>query len=122
MRDAAKDTDSYLESLPAAERCALQKLRAAINSAAPEAVEAISYQMPAFKYRGRGLVAYAAFKHHCSLFPMSGAVIEAHAADLAVYDTDKGTIRFPASKPLPAALVRKLVRARIAEIDARGRK
>jgi len=122
MREAATDTDAYLASLPPADRAALQKLRAAIKAAAPEAVESISYQMPAFKYRGRDLVAYAAFKNHCSLFPMSGAVIEAHAADLAAYDTDKGTIRFRASKPLPAALVKKLVKARIAEIDARGRR
>jgi uncharacterized protein YdhG (YjbR/CyaY superfamily) len=117
-----KDTDTYLASLPGDARMALEKVRAAIKSAAPEAVEAISYSMPAFKYRGRALVAYAAFKDHCSLFPMSSAVIEAHAADLAAHDTAKGTIRFPASKPLPAALIKKLVKARIAENEARGRK
>ena len=122
MREEARDTDAYLASLPADARAALERVRVAIRSAAPEAVEAMSYQMPAFKYRGRGLVAYAAFKRHCSFFPMSGAVIEALGADLAAYDTAKGTIRFPASKPLPAALVRKMVRARIAEIDARLKK
>jgi uncharacterized protein YdhG (YjbR/CyaY superfamily) len=117
-----KDTDTYLASLPDDARMALEKVRAAIKSAAPEAVEAISYSMPAFKYRGRALVAYAAFKDHCSLFPMSSGVIEAHAADLVAYDTAKGTIRFPVSKPLPAALVKKLVKARIAEVEARGKK
>jgi uncharacterized protein YdhG (YjbR/CyaY superfamily) len=114
--------EAYLTTVPDDARVALEQVRAAIKSAAPEAVEAISYKMPAFKYRGRSLVAYAAFKHHCSLFPMSGAVIEAHAADLAAYDTDKGTVRFPASKPPSAALVKKIVRARIAEIDARGKR
>ena len=121
MREAPRDTDSYLASLPAADRDALQKLRAAIKSAAPEAVEAISYQMPAFKYRGRPLAYFAAFKDHCSFFPTSFDA-EAFAADLAPYRTSKGTIQFQASKPLPAALVRKIVRARIAEIDARGKR
>ncbi len=117
-----QDVDAYLAAVPDDARAALERLRAQIRAAAPEAVEAISYQMPAFKYRGRGLVAYAAFKRHCSLFPMSGAVIEACAAGLSAYDIDKGTIRFQASKPLPAALVRTLVRARIAEIEARLKK
>jgi uncharacterized protein YdhG (YjbR/CyaY superfamily) len=113
-----RDTETYLAALPTDQRAALEKVRAAIKAVAPEAVEAIAYQMPAFKYKGRPLAYFAAFRDHCSLFPASGAVIEANAAALAAYDVDKGTIRFPASKPLPAALVKKVVRARIKEIEA----
>ena len=78
--------------------------------------------MPAFKDRGRSLVSYAAFKDHCSLFPMSNAVIEAHREELKPYIAGKGTIRFDAGKPLPAALVTKLVKARIKENQARRRR
>jgi uncharacterized protein YdhG (YjbR/CyaY superfamily) len=124
MRDGSakqhgpKDIDAYLAAVPADARAALEKLRKTINAAVPEPVEAISYQMPTIKYRGRPLVAFAALTNHCSLFPMSTAAITAHKDELARYETSKGTIRFPASKPLPVALVRKLVRARIAEINA----
>lgn len=119
MSDAANDTDSYLATLPAADRAALQKLRTAIKAAAPEAVETVAYAMPAFKYRGRPLAYFAAFKDHCSFFPTSFDA-EAFAADLAPYRISKGTIQFKPGKPLPAALVRKLVRARMADIDARA--
>lgn len=121
MRETAKDTDAYLASLPPADRAALQRLRSAIKAAAPEAVESIAYSMLAFKYRGRPLAYFAAFKDHCSFFPTAFDA-EAFAADLAPYRTSKGTIQFQASKPLPAALVRKLVRARMVEIDAPGKK
>lgn len=115
---APGNTDAYLASLEADQRAALEKVRAAVKAAAPEAVESIAYQMPAFKYRGRPLAYFAAFKNHCSFFPASGAIVEANAAALAGYDVDKGTVRFPASKPLPAALVKKLVKARIKQIEA----
>jgi len=112
--------DDYLASVPADARAALLKLRKTIQSAAPKATEEISYQVPTFKHHG-GLVAYAAFPDHCSFFVMSTEVMRAHAADLEGYPIGKGSIRFPADKPLPAALVKKLVKARIAENEARGR-
>ncbi len=121
MREAPGDTDAYLAALPAPQRTALEKVRATIKAAAPDAVETIAYAMPAFKYKGRPLAYFAAFKDHCSFFPASGAVIEACAADLAGYRTSKGTIQFPASKPLPVSLVKKLVMTRMAEIEARKR-
>ncbi|HLF70981.1 MAG TPA: DUF1801 domain-containing protein [Dehalococcoidia bacterium] len=87
------------------------------KAAAPEAVEMIAYRMPAYKYRGRSLVYIGAAKNHCALYGMSD-VIAAHKDELAAYDTSKGTVRFPDGKPLPDALVKKLVKARIGEIEA----
>jgi len=109
--------DEYLAIVPEPARTTLEKMRKAIQSAAPEAAEAISYGMPAFKYQGRGLVAIAAFKNHCSLFPMSGAAIEKFKAELAGFHTSKGTLQFPLDKPLPGSLLKKIIRARIAEIE-----
>lgn len=113
-----KAVAAYLAALPKESRTALQKLRKDIKAAAPEAVELIAWGMPAFK-QGKLLVGYAAFKDHCSFFPMSAEVTRRHAAELRKYETTKGTIHFSTSKPLPAALVRRLVRARIAEIEAK---
>ena len=111
--------EDYLAALPEESRAALEKLRKTIKAAAPEATETISYQMPAFKDNGRFLVSCAAFKDHCSLFPASEAVIEALGEELKPYFTGKGTIRFHADKPLPAALVKKIVKVRIEENAAR---
>jgi len=105
--------DAYFRTIPRGARVALQKLRKTIRAAAPEATEVISYGMPCFKHHGM-LVGYAAFQDHCSLF-MSTSVTKALKQALAAYDTSKGTIRFTADKPLPTALVRKLVKARIAQ-------
>ena len=119
---APTSVEDYLAALPEEPRAALEKLRETIKAAAPEATELISYQMPAFKDHGRLLVSYAAFKNHCSLFPMSMKVIEAHREELEPYHTGTGTIRFRADKPLPGALVTKLVEARIEENAARSRR
>ena len=118
---APTSLEDYLAALPAASRAALEKLRNTIKAAAPGATEAISYKMPAFKDHGRSLVCYAAFKDHYSLFPMSKAVIEAHKEELKPYFTGKGTIRFHVDEPLPVALVKKIVKARIEENAARRR-
>ncbi|MGH2650009.1 MAG: iron chaperone [Actinomycetota bacterium] len=112
--------EDYLAALPEDQRAALEKLRKTIRAAAPEAIETISYQMPTFK--DRVLVYYAAFKDHCSLFPASEAVMEALGEELNPYFSGKGTLRFTPDKPIPAALVKKIVKARIEENEARRRR
>jgi uncharacterized protein YdhG (YjbR/CyaY superfamily) len=120
-KGAPKDVDEYLAGVPEPARGTLNKIRAAIRSAAPpEATEAISYGMPAFKYNGV-LVWFAAFSNHCSLFP-TAAVIEAFKNELKSFSTSKGTIQFPTDKPLPTALVKKLVKARVAQIESKKRR
>ncbi len=119
---ASTSVEAYMATLPADSRAALEKLRKTIRAAAPEATEAISYQMPAFKQDGRSLVSYAAFKDHCSFFPMSMKVIADNMGELKLYVSGKGTIRFETDTPLPAALVKKIVKARLAEIAARKRR
>jgi uncharacterized protein YdhG (YjbR/CyaY superfamily) len=114
------DVDAFLAAVPDEARTSLEKLRETIRAAVPEATETISYGVPAFKHRGRSLVGFGATKNHCAFYLMSPAVMDAHAAELGEYDTSKGTIRFPHDKPLPPALVTKLVKARIAENEARG--
>ena len=111
--------DEYLAPLSGEKRAALQKLRKTIQAAAPRAEECISYGLPAFRLDGRPLVAFGAGANHCALYPMSAATIAAHADELEGYETSKGTIRYPPGTPLPASLVRKLVKARIAENAAR---
>lgn len=114
---ATERIDAMLAALPDDQRASLQALRDVIARAAPDAVEAISYGAPAFRYHGRPLVAYAAAKGHCSLFPMSPAVIEAHRDELAGFDTAKGTIRFTPAHPLADTIVTRIVQARMHEID-----
>ena len=114
--------DDYLAALPDDKRAALQALRRTIKAAAPEATELISYWMPAFKDRGRFLVSYAAFKDHCSFFPASNAVMEALGDELKPYFSGKGTLRFTADKPIPAALVKKIVKTRLEENEALRRR
>ena len=116
---ATAEIDARLAALPADQRAALQALRTAIAAAAPGAEETISYGMPAFRYHGRALVSYTAFKAHCSFFPMSSGLVEAHRDELAGFATAKGTIRFTPEHPLPVDLVARIVRERMAQIDAR---
>ena len=116
MKSRPRTIDEYLATVEAAPRAALQKLRKAIQAAAPRAVECICYGLPAFRFAGRPLVCFRAAARHCALHPMSGDVVTALQADLKAFSTSKGTVRFQPDKPLPAALVRKLVKARIAEI------
>ena len=122
MKRALAHIDEYLASVPADQRTALTRLRKAISAAAPRAEEGISYGLPAFRLNGRPLVCFRAAANHCSLYPMSPAVIRAHAADLKAFEISKGTIRFLPAKPLPVSLVRKIVKARIAELEGTTRK
>jgi uncharacterized protein YdhG (YjbR/CyaY superfamily) len=117
--DGLKDVEAYLARVPEPARSTLNQVRAVIRSAVPaEATEGISYGMPAFRYKG-ALLGYAAAANHCGLYPMNPTVISALQEELKRYETSKGTIRFPVDKPLPAALVKKIVKMRVAENDSR---
>ena len=112
--------DEFLAEVNAEQRAALEKLRKDIKAAAPEAEECINYGVPAFRLHGKMLAGFAASANHCALYPGS-LPIEVHAKELEAYDTSKGAIRFQPAKPLPAALVRKLVRTQAAELAPRAR-
>jgi uncharacterized protein YdhG (YjbR/CyaY superfamily) len=118
-RNEAEASKAYLASLPTHARAGLAELRKAIAAAAPQAEQGISYGIPAFRLGGRPLVWFAAFKQHCSFFPGASA-IRVHAAELKRYKTSKGTIQFSPDKPLPARLVARLIKTRMAEMQ-RGR-
>jgi uncharacterized protein YdhG (YjbR/CyaY superfamily) len=112
--------DAYFATLPGERRAAMEALRRAIRRAAPGATEAIAYKMPAFRsHGGQFLVSFDAYKRHYSLFPASGAVVEALGPELEPYLSGKGTIRFPAAEPIPEALVTRIVEVRFAENAAR---
>jgi uncharacterized protein YdhG (YjbR/CyaY superfamily) len=116
-----KNVDEYLAGVPEPARTTLNKIRAAIRSAVPpEATEVISYGIPAFKDK-EPLVWFAAFSNHCSLFP-TASVIEAFKDELKGFTKSKGTIHFATDKPLPAALVKKLVKARVAQNESNKRR
>ena len=117
-KGAPKNVDEYLASVPQPARSTLNKMRAAIRSAVPrQATETISYGIPAFKYKGV-LVWFAAFANHCSLFP-TASVIEGFKNELKGFTTSKGTIQFPTDEPLPTALVKRMVKARLAQIASK---
>ena len=109
----AANVDAYIDALPDEKRVVMEKLRKTIRSVVPKAEEVISYQIPTFKYYG-GLVSYAAFKDHYSFFPWNSGLIKKFT-ELKDYSTSKGTIHFTVEKPLPAALVKKIVKARMKE-------
>lgn len=115
MKTKIATIDEYLAALEDGQRAALQKIRQTIRAAAPKAEECISYSLPAFRLNGKPLVAFGASKKHCAFYPMSASTVATHQKDLSGYDTSKGTVRFSPEQPLPAALIRKLVKARIAE-------
>jgi len=117
-----KSVQAYFASLPKDQRSPLQKLRETIATAAPDAEEGITYSMPGFLLGGKGFVAYAAFKDHYSFFPMSTRAIDAHRDELGSRVTGKGTISFEYGRPLPTAIVRRVVKTRLAEATARQTK
>lgn len=112
-----RDPDAYLAKLNADKRATLEKVRASIRAAAPKAKEGMSYGMPAF-IQGKPIAGYSASAAHCSYFPMSGAITTQLADELEGYEVSKGGFRFPIGKPPSAALIKKLVKARLAEIEA----
>jgi len=117
---AAKDVDGYLAVLPEEVRISLEKLRQTIKVAAPKAEETISYRMPAYKYHG-ALVFFAAFKDHCSFFPGSKSIVEIFAKELAPFEAVAGTIHFTVDHPLPQSLVKKIVKLRMKQNEARAK-
>jgi uncharacterized protein YdhG (YjbR/CyaY superfamily) len=117
-----KTVDEYLAGVPEPARSTLKKVRAVIQSVLPEeATEVISYRIPIVKYKGM-LVGYAAYPNHCALYGMSGTLLGPLKEDLKKYSTSKGTIRFAVDKPLPATLIKKLVKSAVAEKDARNKR
>ncbi|HEY6805704.1 MAG TPA: DUF1801 domain-containing protein [Pyrinomonadaceae bacterium] len=116
--DVPKTVDEYLASVSDEQRVALEKLRKTIRAAAPKAIECISYQMPTFKQNGM-LVSFGAWRDHCSFYP-GAKPIEDHRDELKDFELSKGTIRFRPDKPIPASLVRRMVKGRIAENERRA--
>lgn len=111
-----REVDRYLESLPMDNQRALGNLRRTIQEIVPYAEEGLSYGVPAFKIHGRPLVCYASFKNHCGFYPLRPEVLQSFAADLAGFETAKGTIRFKVDKPLPVTLVKRIVKACLKEL------
>ena len=117
MPDKPTSAAEYLATLTDEQRAAMEQLRLAILEVAPDAQEAFGYGIPAMRLHGKPLVWYAAWKAHYSLYPLSATMLRDHADAIEGYETSKGTIRFPAGRPLPLGLVQALVRSRIAEMQ-----
>jgi len=107
---------AYIADLPPAARAAVREIRALVRSIAPEAVEHFSYGIPGFRYRTHPLVWYAGWKQHASIYPFSAAFAAGHGIRLDAYETSKGTVRFPLAKPLPVALIKRLIKARMHDL------
>ena len=119
MNIPAKDIDAYLAALPPDVRATLERLRQTIRAAAPEAEESLSYQLPTFKYRGRPLLYFGAYKNHCSLYAAGKELLKTLSVELKAFEISGSTIHFTPEHPLPVALVRKIVKARLKENAAR---
>ena len=117
MRKQFKTIDEYIEAFPTNVQNILEKMRKTIRKAAPEAIEAINYQMPTFKLNGKNLVHFAAFKNHIGFYPIPSG-IEAFKEELSQYKQGKGSVQFPIDKPIPYDLVEKVVKYRVKEILA----
>jgi uncharacterized protein YdhG (YjbR/CyaY superfamily) len=115
MKSKPRTIEEYLAGINADQRIALEKLRRTIRAAAPRAEECISYRIPSFRLNGRSLVFFGAWANHCSFYPGSSKTLKNFRRDLKDFQITKGTIRFSPDNPLPIALVKKLVKARIAE-------
>jgi uncharacterized protein YdhG (YjbR/CyaY superfamily) len=113
---AAADIDAYLADVDEPKRSTLEQLRRSIRTALPEAEECISYGMPAFRLDGKVVAGFAAFKHHLSYLPHSGSVLESVASELDGYDRTTGSLHFPIDRPLPDALVSRLIEAKLHEL------
>lgn len=120
MNDAPASVEAYLAALPADRRSALEDLRRTVLAAVPGAEERFSYGIPTYRYRGKMLVAFGAGKHHLALYAVSAAAVEAMRETLGRRTTGKGTVRFTPDDPLPEAVVRRMLKMRTAEIDARA--
>jgi len=110
---AAQNVAAFIKASPQQTQTKLQQLRQIVRTTAPKAEEKISYKMPVYKYNGKWLVGFAGFQNHVSLFGMSGTFFENFKQELKAYQTSKGTIQFPLAKPLPVALIKKLIKARM---------
>jgi uncharacterized protein YdhG (YjbR/CyaY superfamily) len=122
MSPTAASVEEFLAAVPPDKRAALEDLRAVIRQAAPDATELINYGVPMFRLDGKNLVSYAAARDHCSFYIQSPAVLEAHADELTGFKTSKGTVNFTPDKPIPAAIVTRIVKARILENEAASRR
>ena len=121
VENGKAEVEAYLARVPEPARTTLEEMRAMIRAAAPaDATEAISYKIPSFQYKG-GLVWYAAFKKHCSFFPMDLSLLDEFGEELKKYKTSKGTIQFPVDEPLPKKLVTRIVKARVSLNEAKAR-